>query len=348
MYRDKDNPEMKGSDVRPLAPRPYRGVAGYDGYGEDEYGEVDYRALGVTGAQETGNSESKGTTGSEQHITVLSAVEPEEIVMTAQDIQKYKRRYSNLDVLVRHLNQNGEKTKEFHRYVEFLYQDYTKLYKRIESLFKEYAKQEEAGGKSTTRGYGYSTYQLLINPEDENEVSYPLKYGEYIYEKPGDYSTGRSTYRAFRVPITRGDIIAAINYSNQPFNFKGGIIGDKAENFRMNVAGEVMCVVSGVYDIEVRTKFGDDIVCINSAEKSVQELINLRNELKELARFSENRKELAIRLYDQLSLALDEGKEINSEVLDEVLKSWQKLAKIRNFQLYAKFEARVRQYGTSY
>jgi hypothetical protein len=293
----------------------------------------------AVGGGEAGNK-------TEQQIAAIPTDKPEEIIMTAEDIQKYKRRYSNLDVLMRHLNQNGEKTKEFHRYVEFLYQDYTKQIKRVDDLFQEYSKQEEAGGKMSTKGY--SSYQLLINPDEENEVAYPLKYGEYMWDVPGNYQSGRTTYRALRVPIARGDIIAAINYSNQPFNFKGGIIGEKADNFKYNVAGEVICLVSGIYDVEVRTKYGDDIICISSAEKSVQELINLRNELRELAQSVEKRKELACRLYDQLSLALDEGKEINNEVLDEVLKSWQKLAKIRNYPLYSKFEARVRQYGTSY
>ena len=343
MYRDKNNPEVNGGvNSSPATPKPYRSVVdyeSYDGYGVDDEGQVDFQQL-IGEAAEAGTAKA---TPAVQTAAPAPVVVPQKLTMTFKEVQKYKRRYSNLDTLIRHINQNNEKTAEFYKYVEFLYQDFTEKAREIETLYNRYTTLMEGGG---VEGRGAS-YTLVLRRGDE-EILYPLKYDRYDYDTDGKLGRSGSVYAAKRIPITSGDIVYGEGYSGAPFIFKGGIIGDMRLNFGHNSKGEVVCLISGIYDIDAHTSFDDDILEVNSAEKSLLNLSEMRKTLKDMTQDIEKKRECANQLYDMLSNALDEGKPVSEEVLSNVLRSWQKLSKIRNFALYTAFEKRVQRYGTSY
>ena len=56
----------------------------------------------------------------------------------------------------------------------------------------------------------------------------------------------------------------------------------------------------------------------------------------------------ATSLRNKVSNIIDKGLNIDPENLSEILKRWQKLDRIVEYEIYEPYEKKVRRYGTSY
>ena len=299
--------------------RKYNGC-GWDGcYDDGGYDEEDMYYGRVNGHYENGIWYPPG---------YIKPKEPVEITYTPEELKSIKKQYSSESVIANYLSVKTEDTANLFKYIDYLDQEFTKLLKKYEDATTE-----------VTRLRNIASYLIAINGK-------PLYICEY-----GSYEHGNSVYVTKHVPLRKGDLITGFNKNTQAaFTFLGGALvyeGLKSTDFTIYPTG-VVCQRDGFYDIDIVLEYGKDIIRFHTASGEISRFEMARKEYNVASEALLKYMKRATSLRNKVSNIIDKGLSIDPENLSEILKRWQKLDRIVEYEIYEPYEKKVRRYGTSY
>ena len=314
-----NNDEKREKEIR-----AYHGID-YDG---EDYGDCCHVYPGAYGYWKDGKWHSYGTA---PQTTSLAPKKPEEIIYTSDELRNLRLKYSKDSTISNHLKIRSEKSKDLFKYISYIYQEFLKLKKSFEDA------QEEA-----IRLRRIASYFFLINDKDY----YVTEFDRY------DQVLGGSIYKAKRIGLKEGDTIQGYNSNTKvSFRFIGGATishGMEKGSFVIYQDGTVVCKKSGLYDLELRLKYGKDSILISPASGEFGKYELAKRDFAEKSIEFNNYIKSAIKLEDRFTNILDSGVVIDPENIKDAIKCWQYLSRIVNYEVYEVYDKKVKYYGTSY